>query len=132
MTEPLRLTRGVRAAAKWVPAGAAVCVAALVSLTGCDALMQPSTPGEKLWRQRCAECHGRDGAGNTPRYMGNYKADLLDDSWQHGGDPGSWEVVIREGVFGQMPANEDLDREQVEALVEHLRQLRQRATGTRE
>jgi mono/diheme cytochrome c family protein len=131
MTEPRRLPSGRRPAATWVP-GAAVCLAVVVSLTACDDLMRPSTPGEKLWRQRCAECHGRDGAGNTPRYMGNYKADLLDDSWQHGGDPGSWEIVIREGILGQMPDNEDLDREKVEALVEHLRQLRQRATGTRE
>jgi hypothetical protein len=56
--------------------------------------------------------------------MGDYKADLLDDSWEHGGDPGSWAVVIKEGVFGSMPANPDLTHEQVDALVHYLRQLR--------
>ena len=40
------------------------------------------------------------------------------------GEPGSWAVVIREGVFGSMPANPDLTREQVAALVQHLRELR--------
>jgi hypothetical protein len=56
--------------------------------------------------------------------MGNHKADLTDDTWQHGSDPPAWGLVIREGVFGTMPGNPDLSREQVEALVQHLRALR--------
>jgi mono/diheme cytochrome c family protein len=96
----------------------------------CDLLPKRSV-GETLWRQRCAECHGLNGSGNTPRYMGNYKADLLDDSWEHGAEPGAWEVVIRQGVFGSMPANPDLTREQTRALVEYLRQLRGEARPTR-
>ena len=100
-----------------------VVVAAGAVLAGCDLFPQRS-PGARLWRQRCAECHGITGNGNTPQYMGNAKADLLDENWQHGGDPGSWGVVIREGVFGSMPANPDLSREQVNDLVHHLRELR--------
>jgi mono/diheme cytochrome c family protein len=103
-------------------AGLALVPLALAAL-GCDLL--PQRPlGERLWRKRCAECHGQDGSGNTPRYMGITEADLLDDSWEHGREPGSWEVVIREGVFGSMPANPDLTREEVLALVHYLRQLR--------
>lgn len=101
-----------------------------LAVAGCDLLPRRSA-GEQLWRDRCAECHGIDGAGNTPRFMGNDKADLLDDSWERGGEPGAWEVVIREGVFGSMPANPDLTREQVRALVDHLRQLRGEATASR-
>ena len=101
-----------------------------LSAAGCDLLPKRSV-GEQLWRDRCAECHGLDGAGNTPRYMGNAKADLLDDSWEHGREPGSWGVVIREGVFGSMPANPDLNHEQVRALVEYLRQLRGEAQPAR-
>ena len=103
---------------------AGVTLAAAVTLAGCDALLPKRSEGEKLWRQRCSECHGIDARGNTPQYMGNYKADLSDDSWSHGSDPGSWAVVIREGVFGVMPANPDLSREQVAALVQYLRELR--------
>ena len=105
-------------------AGVAVVLAATVALAGCDALFPKRSEGEKLWRQRCSECHGIDARGNTPQYMGNYKADLSDDTWSHGSDPGSWAVTIREGVFGSMPANPDLSREQVAALVQHLRELR--------
>ncbi len=98
--------------------------AAGVALAGCDTIFPKRSEGEKLWRQRCSQCHGVAGDGNTPQYMGNVKADLLDDNWQHGGDPGSWAVVIREGVFGSMPANPDLSRDQVNALVQQLRELR--------
>jgi cytochrome c1 len=56
--------------------------------------------------------------------MGNYKADLTDDTWIHGPDPGSWAAVIEQGVFGSMPANPDLSKEQVRALVDYMRQLR--------
>lgn len=109
---------------------AALAILPALAALGCDLLPRRSL-GEQLWRDRCAECHGIDGSGNTPRYMGNAKADLLDDSWERGGDPGAWEVMIREGVFGTKPANPDLTREQVRALVDHLRQLRGEARATR-
>lgn len=113
-----------RAAALAAAAGLAL------ALSGCD-LFPWRSEGERLWRQRCAECHGLDGSGNTPRYMGNYKADLLDDTWQRGGDPGDWAVMIREGLFGEMPPNEDLTPEQVRALTDYLRVLRGEAQPQR-
>ena len=103
--------------------------AAGLTLAGCDAFFPKRSEGEKLWRERCSECHGIGGDGNTPQYMGNSAADLTDDSWEHGADPGSWAVTIREGVFGNMPANPDLSREQVAALVDYLRQLRGEKVG---
>ncbi len=103
---------------------AAALTACSLALASCDALLPKRSEGEKLWRSRCAQCHGLDGAGNTPQYMGDYQADLTDEDWQHGSDPGSWAVVIRQGVFGSMPANPDLDDAQVKALVQYLRELR--------
>jgi hypothetical protein len=64
--------------------------------------------------------------------MGNDKADLLDDSWDHGGDPGSWGVVIKDGIFGDMPANPDLKPQQVDALVHWMRVLRHEEQPPRE
>ena len=109
----------------------AVLLFAAAGILGCDELLPERSPGAELWKDRCADCHGRDGSGNTPRYMGDYRADLLDDTWEHGGDAGSWEMVIRDGVFGRMPANEELTREELAALVAHLRQLRERNSGSR-
>jgi len=105
-------------------AAAVLALFVAVALAGCDTLFPARSEGENLWRKRCSECHGIGGDGNTPQYMGNYDADLTDDSWKHGSDPGSWAVVIRQGVFGSMPANPDLSRQQVDALVQYLRQLR--------
>ena len=113
-----------RRAAQLVASTVAIVAVLGVTLAGCDTLFPKRSEGEKLWRDRCAQCHGVDGKGNTPQYMGNYKADLTDDSWSHGAEPGSWAVVIRQGVFGTMPANPDLSREQVQALVQYMRELR--------
>ena len=91
-------------------------------LAGCVA--PGASPGERLWRKHCADCHGLDGAGNTPRYMGNPYADLVDDTWKEGGDRGSIEQVVREGIFGQMPANDKLTAAELRAVIDYLFELR--------
>jgi mono/diheme cytochrome c family protein len=96
---------------------------ATLALAACGDLM-PRSPGERLWRKRCAECHGLDASGNTPRYMGDPDADLLDDSWKAGGDRASIEQVVREGVFGEMPANDQLTAEEMRQLIDYLYSLR--------
>ena len=104
-------------------AGSAVVAFTLLAAVACDAFPRRS-PGEKLWRKRCASCHGLDARGNTPGYMGNVNADLTDDSWVAGGDDGSIENVVREGIFAKMPANDDLTSDEMRALLGHLRVLR--------
>jgi mono/diheme cytochrome c family protein len=92
---------------------------------GCKDLFPHRSPGETLWRKNCSECHGLDGAGNTVQYMGNPWADLTDDQWKTGGgDPTSFEAVVHDGVFGEMPAFPDLTHEQIRILYEYLRELR--------
>jgi mono/diheme cytochrome c family protein len=98
-------------------------LAALTATAACD-MFAARSPGEKLWRARCADCHGLDGRGNTPRYMGESYADLTDDSWRTSGDENTIGDVIRQGVFGKMPANADLSDEQVAELISWLRYLR--------
>lgn len=103
---------------------AAVSVAAL-SLAACDVIFPHYSEGEKLYRDNCAECHGVDGSGNTPLYLGNGYADLLDNNWKSGGDPGSLANSIRNGVFGQMPGfDRKLTDAQIRLITEYIRVLR--------
>ncbi len=105
-----------------VAALAALVVAAVAS-GGC--FLEHRTPGEKIYRSRCASCHGLDARGNTPGYMGDANADISDNSWHvAGGDDAALESVIREGVFAKMPANPDLTTEEMRDLIHHLRRLR--------
>jgi mono/diheme cytochrome c family protein len=88
------------------------------------------SPGEKVWRKHCAECHGIDGAGNTPGYMGETYADLKDGLWRAGGNDGAWESVITSGVFGKMPPTQ-LTPGELRAVVAYIHELRgERTRGT--
>ena len=82
------------------------------------------SPGETLWRKHCADCHGLDGAGNTPRYMGNQWANLIDGGWKTGSDPYTIETTIREGVYGEMPGNDRLTADEIALIVDYLYYLR--------
>ena len=102
-------------------------LAGAVVLTACDSvedIFVKRAPGEKLYRKLCADCHGLDGAGNTPRGMGNPNNDLTDPFWKYGGDAGSIENIIRTGVFGEMPAHDELTDEQVRQVVDYVLKLR--------
>ena len=103
-----------------LPASAAALAALAPLAGGC----LNRSPGETLWRKHCADCHGIDGAGNTPRYMGNPWANVIDGSWKSGGDQYTIETTIREGVFGQMPGNTQLTAEEMTQIVDYLYYLR--------
>jgi mono/diheme cytochrome c family protein len=103
-------------------------LAAIMATAGCDRLLHRS-PGESLWREHCAKCHGLDGNGNTPGYMGETFADLRDDLWQAGGNDGAMEGVIRSGVFGKMPGYPQLTPEEVRAILDYIHVLRGESTS---
>ena len=110
----------------------ALVLTAAVALAGCDALPFPRrSQGEKVWRKHCAQCHGIDGNGETPGFMGEQYAGLLDDVWRTGGNDGAMETVIRDGVFGKMPGFPQLTPEEVRAVIDHIHVLRgERTSGT--
>jgi len=94
-----------------------------LALTGCDLIDPPKSPGHKLWRDNCAKCHGADGSGNTPAYMGNSYADLTDDVWKHGGTEEEIGNTIREGVFGEMPGFKQLSDADIKLLAKYVLSL---------
>ncbi len=107
-----------------VAAAAVALLPALALGTACNEMFA-SSPGERLWRRHCAECHGVDGSGNTPRYMGQPYADLRDGTWSYGGDRASIENVTREGIFAKMPAyQEKLTSEEIRQIIDYLYELR--------
>lgn len=112
----------------WEKIVGAVALVAAVGLTGCEDLVDRFSnrpPDEKLWRKHCAKCHGIDGSGNTPAYMGSSYADLTDNVWRTGGSEISIGRVIREGVFGEMPGyREQLTPKEIDLLVGYVRRLR--------
>jgi mono/diheme cytochrome c family protein len=105
-------------------AGVALALSAVVTLSACEELFPHRSEGEKLYREHCAECHGLDGAGNTPRYMGDSYADLMDDLWRTGGDSDSMQSVVRNGVFSKMPKFDQLSAKEVRQVVDYVRVLR--------
>ena len=107
-------------------------LATAVALAGCDSLPFPRrSQGEKVWRKHCAQCHGIDGNGETPGFMGEQYAGLLDEVWRAGGNDGAMESVIRDGVFGKMPGFPQLTHEEVQAVIDHIHVLRgERTSGT--
>jgi len=123
MSIPVDLCR-----ARWLKIGFAPLLLAALVLTGCEDVLDvfvKRPPDEKLWRHHCAECHGIDGSGNTPGYMGNAYADLRDDVWKTGGSESSIHRVIREGVFGEMPGfRQQLTDKEMDLLVGYVRRLR--------
>jgi len=93
-------------------------------LTGCDQLIPKRSLGEQVWRKNCAECHGLNAEGKVPKYRRYEFANLLDDSWENGGDDNSIENSIVEGIFPLMPEFPDLTYEERRAVIAYLRELR--------
>lgn len=102
----------------------ALATVALLTLSGCDQLLPRRSEGEKLWRKHCADCHGLNAAGNTPRYMGKPYADLTDSAWKYGGDKTSLINSTRGGVFEHPDALKKLTNAEVGTIIDYLRELR--------
>jgi mono/diheme cytochrome c family protein len=55
--------------------------------------------GEKLFRRRCAGCHGVDAKGGPPKDADDPAAsNLVDDKWDHGSTDGEIFSIVQEGI----------------------------------
>ncbi|KAF0095296.1 MAG: glucose sorbosone dehydrogenase [Puniceicoccaceae bacterium 5H] len=84
---------------------------------------------DRVYQQYCATCHGDD-------LQGGMGTSLVDDEWAYGGTDADIARVIREGLpLKGMPAfGEQLDDEQVRAMVIYIREQQEQARleGVRE
>lgn len=105
----------------------ALGVIAYFSMMGLPEFMDKRSPGQRIYENRCARCHGEDGRGNTPKYLSNHLMNLVDDEWKaiYPEDDSSMILMIKEGIVGKKPSNQDLDPDELKALVSYLKELRQ-------
>jgi high-affinity iron transporter len=85
-----------------------------------------TAPGEGLFVQRCAACHGPSGAGDGPMASGLSKLplELNAFTWQVERSDAQLAASIRDGVSGtSMPPHRDLSDGEVSQLVAHVRTL---------
>ena len=85
----------------------------------------PTDPGERVWKRKCAACHGSDGAGRT-RFAANRPwADLTDGKWRHGPGREPIRKLVADGdPRSTMPPFEGtLTPAEIDAVVGHVLRL---------
>lgn len=102
---------------------AAPALLALLALLG--AACGPSDPGERVWKRKCAGCHGPDGRARTKSAAGRPLADLTDGRWEHGPGRAAIRRLIRDGdPKSPMPPYEGrLTEAEIDAVVDHVLKL---------
>jgi mono/diheme cytochrome c family protein len=94
----------------------------------------PKDPGERVWKRKCAACHGTDGAGRTRFAETRPFADLTDGKWRHVPDRATLRKLVAEGdPRSTMPPFEGtLTPAEIDAVVDHALKLAAgRPGGTR-
>lgn len=78
----------------------------------------PSDPGLRVWKRKCAGCHGADGRASAAYRALHPFADLRDGRWRHGADLASISRVVATGdPRSPMPAFEGrLSPEEIAAV----------------
>jgi high-affinity iron transporter len=85
-----------------------------------------TAPGEGLFVQRCASCHGPAGAGDGPlaSALSKLPRELNSFAWQVEKSDAQVAASVRDGVAGtSMPPHRDLSSAELDQLVAHLRTL---------
>lgn len=85
----------------------------------------PKDPGERVWKRKCAACHGNDGAGRTRFAENRPFADLTDGRWRHGPGREPIRKLVADGdPRSTMPPFEGtLTPAEIDAVVDHVLRL---------
>lgn len=115
---------------RWMRAAVAVAAVALVSAA---ALGQADKKTERLWKAKCASCHGADGKAQTDLGKQMGVADYTTREWQKGRSDAQLKQAILDGVKWERGGKKQemggykdtLTPAQVDALVAHIRAFAQ-------
>jgi mono/diheme cytochrome c family protein len=79
---------------------------------------------ERLWKAKCASCHGADGKGQTDQGRTLGVLDYSTPEWQKAHTDQELKKGILQGVKGMDGYEGKLAPDQVDALVEYIRTLK--------
>jgi mono/diheme cytochrome c family protein len=107
-------------------------VAMTLLLLPAMAAAEPNPQIERLWRAKCASCHGADGKGQTEQGKKMATGDMTSADWQGKLSPEQMKTAIAEGfkrdkgsVKQEMEAYKaKLRPEQIDGLVGYVRALK--------
>ena len=117
----------MRISSSWLLA-AAIGILGVVS----TASAQDAKGGEKVWKAKCASCHGKDGKGKTKEGEKQGAADMTTPAWQKEFTDDKMKTAILDGVKREKdgksqdmkPMKDKLKPEEVDALVAFMRTLK--------
>lgn len=107
-------------------------VLAALAFSGSALAAAPDKKTERLWKAKCASCHGTDGKGDSEQGKKMKVGNIATAEWQKkNSDAQVREVILKgitpsekDGVKKQMDGyKDDLTPEQVDALVQFIRAL---------
>jgi mono/diheme cytochrome c family protein len=96
--------------------------AALVALGLSVAPVRSQDSGEKIYKAKCAGCHGPDGAGNTPAGKATKARDICGEEAKKASDA-EWTETVVKGK-NKMPAyDKKLSEAEIKGVIAYMRSL---------
>jgi|SRR5579859_1278562 len=105
----------LKTSAPWLVATAAVCL-----LGGSPASAQDA--GEKVYKAKCASCHGADGAGATPVGKATKARDFCSDEVKKETDE-EWTQIVVKGKNKMPGYDKKITEAEIKDVVAYIRSL---------
>src|SRR5690348_1236066 len=106
---------------RWTLPRAALALTVAIPLL---ARAEADKKAEKLWKSKCATCHGADGKAQTEQGKKLGVLDYSDPAWQKAHSDEEIRKGIAEGVKGMDGYKDKLSAEQIDSLVAFVRGLK--------